>query len=280
MVWANILLLGVLAWWRYGQAVAYRLGWQAQSLTLPLLVWPSGVLGLWLSFLAVWDVLGILASAGATVSLLHGGPTILLGLLLSVSWAHVVWLHSAGWALHSGIAALCLTLLAAWLGSVAQVLHPPLFLALWSVLLVAVTACGSRQQWPAQALAVVRAWRNWSPAAMVIVWLMFPYVPLAEHLVILGLLSVYAAGLGWQRHQSVWLFAALVLGVIELHGWWLVWLTPQHVFLLLPWYTLQLAGLTWLVRWTQRRIQHTSAAGDAGTTPPGWLHTATGGLGP
>src|SRR5439155_15104687 len=81
MVWANILLLGVLAWWRYGQAVAYRLGWQAQSLTLPLLVWPSGVLGLWLSFLAVWDVLGILASAGATVSLLHGGPTILLGLL-------------------------------------------------------------------------------------------------------------------------------------------------------------------------------------------------------
>src|SRR4030095_11874003 len=99
---------------------------------------------------------------------------------------------------------------------------------------------------------------------MVGVWLMFPYVPLAEHLVMLGLLSVYAAGLGWQRQQSVWLFAALVLGVIQLHGWWLVWLAPQHMFLLLPWYTLQLAGLTWLVRWMQRRGQATPPSGAGG----------------
>ena len=273
IVWANLLLLGVLAWRRYGPVVACRLGWQAQSLTLPLLVWPSVVFGLWLLYLAVWDALGILAYAGPTVSLLHGGPTLLLGLLLSVSYAHVVWLHRAGWALHSGIAALCLTLLAAWLGSVAQVLHPPLFLALWSVLLVAVTAFGARRPWPTQVLAVVRAWRNWSPAAMISVWLMFPSVPLAEHLVMLGLLSVYAAGLGWQRQQSVWLFAALVLGVVQLHGWWLVWFAPQHMLLLLPWYTLQLAGLTWLVLWAKRQIQRMIAAGDASTTAPGWLHT-------
>jgi len=264
IVWANMLLLGVLA---------CRLGWQAQNLTLPLLIWSSGVLGLWLLYLAVWDALGILTYDGVAVSLLHGGPTLLLGLLLSVSWAHVVWLHRAGWTLHSSIAALCLTLLAAWLGSVAHVLHPPLFLALWSVLLVAVTAFGAQRQWPVQVLAVVSVWRNWSPAAMVSVWLMFPYVPLAEHLVILGLLSVYAAGLGWQRQQSVWLFAALALGVIQLHGWWLVWLAPQPVLVLLPWYTLQLAGLTWLVRWTKSRIQRTMVASDADTTSPDWLHT-------
>jgi hypothetical protein len=273
IVWANMLLLGVMAWRRYGPAVMCRLGWQAQNLTLPLLVWPSGVLGLWLLYLAVWDALGILASTGAPVSLLHSGPTVLLGLLLSVSWAHVVWLHSAEWTLHSGIAALSLTLLAAWLGSVAEVLHPPLFLALWSVLLVASTVFGAQRQWPTQALAVVRAWRNWSPVVMVSVWLMFPYIPLAEHLVMLGLLSVYAAGLGWQRQQSGWLFAALMLGVLQLHGWWLVWLAPQHVLLLLPWYTLQLAGLTWLVLWAQRRIQRTIAAGAAGTTLSGWLPT-------
>jgi hypothetical protein len=273
IVWANMLLLGVLAWRRYGPAVACRLGWQAQNLTLPLLVWPSVVLGLWLLYLAIWDALGILAYAGSAVSLLHGGSTVLLGLLLSVSYAHVVWLHRAEWALHSGIAALCLTLLAAWLGSVAQVLHPPLFLALWSVLLVAVTALGTRRQWPTQALAVVRAWRNWSPAAMVGVWLMFPFVPLAEHLVLLGLLSVYTAGLGWQRQQSAWLFAALVLGIVQLHGWWLVWFAPQHMLLLLPWYTLQLAGLTWLVLWAKRQIQRMITAGDASTTSPRWLLT-------
>jgi hypothetical protein len=268
-----MLLLGGLAWRRYGPAVARRLGWHAQSLTLPLLVWPSVVIGLWLLYLAVWDALGILASADGAVSLPYGGTTVLLGLLLTGSWAHVVWLYRAEWALHSGMAALCLTLLAAWLGRVAQVLHPPLFLALWSVLLVAVTAFGTRRQWPALALAVVRAWRTWSPAAMVMVWLIFPYIPPAEHLVMLGLVSVYAAGLGWQRHQSVWLFAALVLGVIQLHGWWLVWLAPQHVLLLLPWSTLHLAGLTWLVLWMQRRIQQTIAASDAGTTPPDWPHT-------
>jgi hypothetical protein len=274
IVWANMLLLGVMAWRRYGPAVTSRLGWQAPNLTLPLLVWPSGVLGLWLLYLAVWDALGILASTGAPVSLLHSGPTVLLGLLLSASWAHVVWLHSVEWSLHSGIAALCLTLLAAWLGSMAGVLHPPLFLAIWSVLLVAVTAFGTRQQWPTQALAVVRGWRNWSPAAMISVWLMFPYVPLAEHLFTLGLVSVYAAGLGWQRQKSIWLFAALLLGVLQLHGWWLVWLAPGHVLLLLPWYTLQLAGLTWLVLWAQRRIQRTLAAGAASTMLPDWLHTA------
>jgi hypothetical protein len=52
--------------------------WRAQNLTLPLLVWPSGVLGFWLLYLAVWDALGILASSGAPVSLLHSGPTVLL----------------------------------------------------------------------------------------------------------------------------------------------------------------------------------------------------------
>src|SRR5947207_13770537 len=69
VVWANMLLLGVLAWRRYGPAVACRLGWQAQNLTLPLLVWPSGVLGLWLLYLAVWDALGLLDHARATVTL-------------------------------------------------------------------------------------------------------------------------------------------------------------------------------------------------------------------
>ena len=64
IVWANLLLLGVMAWRRYGPAVACQLGWQAQSLTMPLLVWPSVVLGLWLLYLAVWDALGILAYAG------------------------------------------------------------------------------------------------------------------------------------------------------------------------------------------------------------------------
>src|SRR5262249_25298254 len=39
IVWANMLLLGLMAWRRYGPVVACRLGWQAQSLTLPLLIW-------------------------------------------------------------------------------------------------------------------------------------------------------------------------------------------------------------------------------------------------
>src|SRR5205823_10025458 len=153
-------------------------------------------------YLAVWDALGILAHAWAAASLLSGGPVVLLGLLLSVSWAHVVRLHGTGWALHGGIAALCWTLLAAWLATVAHVCHPPLFLALWSVLLVAVSAFGVRQQWPAPMLAALQVWRNWSPVAVVSVWLLFLPIPTAEHLVLLGLLSGYALGRGWPRQQS------------------------------------------------------------------------------
>ena len=273
IIWANMLLLGVTAWRRYGPTVVSRLGWQAQNLTRPLLVWPSIVLSLWLLYLAVWDALGILAHAWAAASLLSGGPVVLLGLFLSVSCAHVVRLHGTGWALHGGIAALCWTLLAAWLATVAHVCHPPLFLALWSVLLVAVTAFGARQQWPAPMLAALQVWRNWSPVAVVSVWLLFLPIPMAEHLVLLGLLSGYALGLGWQRQQSVWLFVGLVLGVIQLHGWWLVWLAPRPL-LLLPWYTLQLAGLTGFVLWAERWIQRALEDDAASTVLPGWLRAA------
>src|SRR5262249_58317815 len=41
IVWANMLLLGVLAWRRYGPAVACRLGWHAQSLPRAFPLLPS-----------------------------------------------------------------------------------------------------------------------------------------------------------------------------------------------------------------------------------------------
>lgn len=270
VVWANVLLLGAAAWRHYGPALATHLGWQSHDLNRPLLVWPSAILAVWLLSLAAWDVIAVLVHAWASASILDGLPVVLLGLLLAVSFYHVAWLHSAAWPVHGCIAALFYTLLAAWCETVAQAVHPPLFLALWSVLLVAVVALGAHQRWPATVRAALKVWCDWSPLVAIVVWVPFPHISIAEHLVILGLLGGYAAGLGWQRQHSGWLFVALVVGVIELHGWWLVWLSPQRLALLWPWYTLQLVGLTWLALWAEGRLRRAVETGDDGAMPSSW----------
>ena len=127
-----------------------------------------GVLGLWLLYLAVWDALGILAYAWSCGQPAARGAdrtpwAAPVGLVL-----HVVWLHGAGWSLHSGIAALCLYApgrLAARLWRRCCIPH-----CFWR--------CGVCCSWRSQrsergdtgqpdVVRLVRAWRNWSPAVMV-----------------------------------------------------------------------------------------------------------------
>jgi len=139
---------------------------------------------------------------------------------------------------------------------------------------VLLMAYGARQLWSAPVLHALRAWRRWSPLLLLGAWTLHWWMPLAEHLILLGLVSAYAAGLGWLRQQHRWLCAACILAVLQLHGWWLVWTPRPAVVLLLPWYTVQLATLTWLVLWAERRLQGLLEARAHGAVLTGWLHTA------
>src|SRR5262249_59346499 len=138
-------------------------------------------------YLALWDTIVILDHAWTGPSLLHGLSAVPLGFLLSVSFFHVAWLHSAKWSLHGCITVLFCTLLAAWGETTAGVLHPPLFMALWSVLLVSRAALAAPWHWPADLLTAVARWRDWSPLPAIAMWLQFPFATLAAHLAMLVL---------------------------------------------------------------------------------------------
>ncbi len=253
LLWSNILLLGITAWRRYGAAVTRRLVWHAHDLSPALLGCSVSILCLWLLSLTLWNLLGILVSSWGASEPWTGLAAGLLGVPLVGSWLHVVRLSPTIWSWHGSLAALGGTLLALWLSQLAPLVALPLFLALWSVGLILLTGLGARRQWPQPLQAALALWSHVSPMATIGVWLFFLDLPFAEHLGILALLGVYAACRGWQRQQPLWWFAALLAGLLWLHGGWCLWLPPHVMGRFLPWHTLQLVSLTWLVLWATRR---------------------------
>lgn len=254
VVWVNVLLLGVTLWRRHGQRLTASLRWQEHDLTPPLLWWAAIVLVPAFSYLGLQDNVGLLAAAGAIPPTASNLPTIGLGVLLCLTCLHRHRVQPTRWVMHAGVAALGGTLLSFWLSHNAWLGTPPLFLACWSTALMAATVLGTRQQWSAPLLNALAVWSSLSPLAALSLWGLWPALPLAQHLLILTALGLYAAGQGWQRQQSLWWLGALLSGVVTLHGWWFVWLPPAALFRLLPWYTLQLAALTWLVFWAEHRV--------------------------
>ena len=196
-------------------------------------------------------------------------------LLLLASFAHLLWVQRTVWPLHGTLAALFSALLAMWIATCGQVLHLPLFLALWSVLLVGIASLGTRRLWSSHLRVAIHIWRTWSPLLTVMLWIPYPGIPLPEHLLILAILGAYAAGLGWQRQHRVWLFAAMLTAVVQLHGWWWIALSPWHLALLWPWSTVQLVLLAGLAFWGKERLQrlcnqHLEALPEASSQGSSW----------
>jgi hypothetical protein len=274
VVWTNVLLLGASVWRRYGHhctthhgpmrpahvlSLSDRLGWQPHDLATPLLFWASVCIHLGVLVLAVVDAGSILLPALG----LEAAPwtaAVLLGGLLILSCLHLLWLQRDSWASHVVMASVFCTLLAVWLGIAAYPLHLPMFLALWSMILIVVDRVWKVQPWRDEGVSPLRhclsAWLVWSALAAVAVWVLFPQVQLGERLLTLGILSGVAVYLGWQRHHSGWLFAAMTMLLLQLHGWWLFRVPPGQIARLFPWYALQLAGLTWCALWLRDRLRH------------------------
>ena len=184
---------------------------------------------------------------------------VLTGSLLTLSFLHLLWLRRDAWTTHATLCSLLFAFLTAWLVNTPQFFHLPLFLALWSAVVLSAHFLWKRYQWGGETTLVIRQalsqWPVWSLITAVAVAALTPYTSLGEQLVALTILTVNAASLGWQRQQRHWLLAALMMFLILLHGWLLLWVPPGQVQLLLPWYALQLALLAWLFSWLQDRCQ-------------------------
>ncbi len=71
----------------------------------------------------------------------------------------------------------------------------------------------------------------------------------------MAVLSGTAARLGWRRRDRAWLYGAALLVLVLLHGVWFIWIPVGQALALLPWVSLELALLTWAVRWLVSRLR-------------------------
>ncbi len=258
LLWVNILLRVVPAWRQHGHTLSARWQWRTSNLATPFLVWPTLLLFPWVLYL-FFGVIDPRFGSSLSAAIATWLPYCLVGGGLTLSFFHLWWLHRAKWETHVVLASLFCTMLAAWRGSAAQFFHPPLFLALWTTAAFLGHLLWEKHQWGAEQLQPLRhtlsRWVAPSLVVAIVATLAYPELPLTERLISLAALIGITVGLSWQRQQLPWFLTAGVLVLVFVHIWPLLWVPSSQIALLLPWYALQLAALTWVALWSSEMLR-------------------------
>jgi len=199
LFWLN-LLLQIVPWWRkQGQVVSVRLSWQKHDLAAPFLFWPTAFLLSWLLWFAIAQTLPLLLLT-SSANALFLSPAVLAGSLLTLSFLHLLWLHRTAWTTHVTLCSLFLTLFTLWRVSIPGFFHLPLFLALWSAVVLSAHFLWEKHQWGAETTQVIRQalsqWPERSLITAVAVLALPPHVSLIERLTALAIVTGSAASLG------------------------------------------------------------------------------------
>jgi len=105
------------------------------------------------------------------------------------------------------------------------------------------------QQRPARVQSLREAVSHWIAPSLIVAFAVLvsvPEVTFVERILTLTLLTTLTGIYGWLRQERSWLVTAFVLFLLLLHGWPPLWVPFSQALLLLPWYALLLAGLSWL----------------------------------
>lgn len=276
LIWGNILLRAVPIWRQQGDTLSARWHWQTPNLVTPFLVAPALLFFSWTLHLFVVVISPLDIFSKSTV-LSMWLPYCLGGGVLTLSFFHLWWLHRAKWETHVILASLFCTVLAAWRGSAAQFFHIPVFFTVWSAALFFVHLLWEKHQWGAEQLQPLRLtlsrWVAPNLVVAIVATLAYPELPLTERLLSLAALIGITVSLSWRRQQLPWFLTAGLLALIFAHAWPLLWVASSRIALLLPWYALQLAVLTWVALWSAEMLQRRFPA-EGGTE--GKLSTQTG----
>lgn len=257
LVWLNLLLF-VVPWWQVnGEALATRLGWQRHNLPLPFLLLPAGFFTVRLCHFVLVLCTNNPAGLFPTRDVQWLALCIFAG-ALTVSFLHLWWRHRQAWEGHALFGSFSCTALVSWLGYISSAFHFPFFVALWSAALYIADFLWEKQQWGGKnAEPLRRVLSQWLEptliAAITAFVLLLP--PLNEQLLALLVLINTAAVLGWRRQQRHWLLAAGAMILILLHDWPLLWVPFAQIPLLWPWYSLQLAVISWLLLRLSQNLQ-------------------------
>lgn len=283
LLWANLLLRVVPFWRKHGDALSARWQWRTPDIVTPFLFWPALLI-----FLCALYFFPSVIERSSPFFLNRPFstwwlPYCLVEGVLTLSFFHLWWLHRAKWEAHVVLASLFCTMLAAWRGSAAQVFHIPLFFTVWSASLFFAHLLWEKHQWGAEQLRPLRytlsRWVTPSLVVAIVATLAYSELPITERLFSLATLIGITVSLSWQRQQLPWFLTAGLLILIFVHVWPLLWVPPSQIALLLPWYALQLAVLTWVALWSaemlRRRFPAEASTDDTLSTKTGFRLVAS-----
>ncbi|GKT09387.1 hypothetical protein [Desulforhabdus sp. TSK] len=259
LLWANGLLRAVPLWRTHGQELSVRWGLRFHDLGTPLLMSVSGFLSFFLLQMILMKVES-LSRLHHFFSLSQWSWTFFTGTLITLSFLHLWRLHQAPWQRHAILSSLLFTLMSSWLESPSHLVHLPLFLALWSAMLMFVHSAWENNSWGGEAAAPLRqalsVWIAPSLNAAIITLLLTPLNPPLQWLLTLSLLAALSAIHGLVRQNRLWLLVSMVMLLALLHCWPLLWVPLPQAALLAPWYALQAAFLALFLAVSGERLQH------------------------
>jgi hypothetical protein len=249
---ANLLLLSVPLWRRYGRALVAQLGFCRCELESPLMIAALIICGIWLSAFVVWDGALIL---NASVNPSKEGLAAVIGLLVSLTYLHGLGYRPTLVNMHLLVFSAFLTALAGW-----ESMSPfplPLVFALWGMFLTLLSQyTPSRQRGLMNLLhRTLTPWLTAMPLTTLFTMALVPEISLIEGLLTLTLLSGIAGVRGWGSFHRGWFFAAAVPSVVVMHGVWFVWVSWDDAFGILPWFALQFTVITWGLRRVTAHLQ-------------------------
>ncbi len=252
LLWGNLQLLLVNFWNRKGEALAQRWQWQQPPLALAFeftskFIFVSYLL---ITSLVLW--LAIIDDSTHDVTLSDGLP---IGILLNLSFLHLLWLRFSTTSLHGFIYALLLSLWTIYFTCLNTLFQPPLFLTLWSMALLGsiYTVSWFRCSHQSEITATITYWVKFSVVFATLGLVFYSANALAERLLSLAIITCLSATLGWRSTRSTWLAVASIELLLLLHGWPFL-LVGYEIPALLPWYALQTTLFMCLSTWLLIRL--------------------------
>lgn len=243
LLWSNIQLLLVNFWQRKGETLAQRWQWQCSTLAQPFTFTATLV---FVGYLLVGSLLWVVMLDDHSVQ----KDTLLISILLTLSFLHVLWLRFSTVVLHGFIYSVFLLLWSIYFTYLSKLFQPPLLLALWSMILLGIGYI--TQEYKSK--IVLQNWLRLSVILATLALLSYTKDTLGELLLCLAIVAGLSTALAGRSIRSLWLVMAKIEGLLLLHGWPFLLVDVTHFYALLPWYALQSTVLATLSIWLLKRI--------------------------
>jgi len=272
VIWANFLLY-IAPLWRHYAGKFLKSIFRLRGLDTPLLVFSTIILLIWLALIQLM-LIDIAFSPNQNIGEFFWIRTVILSIALVISFNNVLSRHKTQLTGHFFIFSIFNLVLLVW--NQYHIISLPMLLTVWTLALSFLfksmqktqTECRTRR------FCILRKCKIWLPLsfiATVISLIVTHDSSVAESLLTLFFLSALSFIIGLQHKIWQWLVTSVILTIILLHVDSILLFPDSQIFSLLPFSTLQLVVLIWIIysfRFIERFKSSPLLVGLSGVTVP------------